>query len=73
LAKETSRLHETDREPEAVSNVSAVSHSKFEHWFLKLMSKRSLPDLVKKGTFGEVEEHPKELEEAVHERRRRRF
>ena len=68
LAKETSRLHETDRGPEArrssvssilgfTRNLSTVSQADVEN-------EASRPG--EEGTFGELEERPEEPEEAVH-------
>ena len=65
LARQTSKLHETDHEHEGVSNVLG---------FARNLTTATQADVEKEGarpgeerTFGEVEEHPKEPEEAVHE------
>jgi hypothetical protein len=61
LARQTSKLHETDREPDRVSNVLSFARNLTTATQADVEKEGSRPG--EEGTFGEVEEHPKEPEE----------
>jgi ATP-binding cassette, subfamily G (WHITE), member 2, SNQ2 len=63
LARQTSKLHETNREHERVSNVLGFP----QHLTTQADVEKEGARLGEEKTFGEVEEHPKESEEAVHD------
>ena len=64
LARQTSKLHETDREHERVSNVLGFGRNLTT---THTDAEKEAARLAEEGTFVEVEEHTKEREGAVHE------